>query len=276
MKTIEIKYHRFLFGENTLTTEIPTSWNELTADQLAFIAGLLHSNQDMDKYQFRILVIKKLLKLKWHHILILKDRIVDLYPFFSWIEEENTLTENKFPVIKLEGIEFYGPIGDFETLTADEWTEADTAFMDYNESKDISDLDRMISCLWRERSFLKSPESENWEGDYRIKFSEHRVKLIQTYIKKMDVGIKYAILTWYMGCRQDWEKLFERVFKENQMAMESFGWQETIQKLSGSAFGNLQETMITPMYKLLLNMEITIKDDEFRKEQERHQKLVKR
>lgn len=261
-----------IFGRRIHKVDVPTCWNELTADQLTVIAGLVHIRQG-DIYRFRISVIKCLMKLKWHHILTLKDRIVDLYPYFDWLEQENTLTIQKYEYLKVGKIKFYGPIGDFETLKADEWTDADTAFLDYHTSKEEADLDKFVAVLFRERKKGVWPGSAFWKNDWRQDYNEHTVNLRAQYLTGIDKRVKLGILTWYQGCRGDWELIFERVFKGNQQMIESFGWQETIQKMSGSTFGDMEKTMGTYMYKLMLNMEITLKDEEARKEQERMQKL---
>ncbi len=275
MRLIQIRYPRFLLGEKHLKVNVPTSWNELTADQLTAVAGLLYS-KEVDIYQFKIQATKELLKLKWHQIIILRERLIDLFPFIRFLEEENTLTMNKYIFFKLGFKKYYGPIGNFETLRADEWTEADQAFLDYHASKDEADLDRMIAVLFRPKADDISPDSNDWKNDWRKPFNEHSVYDRSLKIVKLDRRIKFGILTWYQGCRLEWESLFERVFKGSEQMVESFGWMETIQKLSGGTFGSLEETEKTPMYKLMLNMEITIKDDEFRKDQEKHQKAVGR
>src|SRR5690606_20317237 len=179
------------------------------------------------------------------------------------------LTENKIDTIKANGVTLFGPIGNFETLSAEEWTDADNAYMDYSQSKDPTALDRMVAILFRERVKDVSPDVLYWTGDYRIAYNEHQVKLRTRYIERIDPRIKLAVLIWYQGCRHEWEEVFERVFKGSKEDIENFGWQETIQKISGSTFGNLKETERTPMYKLMLNMEITLKDEEIRKQKEK-------
>jgi len=267
MKKIEITYHRPLLGAKTIHRNMPSSWNELSREQLVTIAGLLHSDKNI--YEFRIEALKCLLRLRWMHIFLLRERLVDIYPFIKFLEEENNLTENKIDTIKANGVTLYAPIGNFETLTADEWTDADNAYMDYSQSKDPTALDRMVAILFRERQKDVEPGSEYWNGDYRMPYNEHQVKLRMRYIERIDPHIKLAVLIWYQGCRHEWEEVFERVFKGSKGDIENFGWQETIQKISGSTFGNLKETERTPMYKLMLNMEITLKDEEIRKQKEK-------
>lgn len=271
---MEIKYYGWFGRQKSIKVDIPTCWNEMSADQVAKICKLLYL-QKIDIYRFRILSIQTLFGFSWLKMMLIKDRMVDLYQFIRFLEEENNLTKNPFVIVKANGIKFYGPIGDFSTLKAEEWTEADTAFMDFMASENQEDLDRFISILYREQFYNMNPDHPEWAGDYRMPFNEHTVPLRMMHLSKLDAGIKFGILTWYRACRQEWENLFERVFQSNGQNLENFGWPETIQKLSGSTFGDMAKTMDTYMYRLMLNMEITIKDEEVRKEQERIHKLKK-
>ncbi len=270
MRKIEITYHRPILGAKTLVRYMPTSWNELSREQLITIAGLLHSGKNI--YEFRIEVLKCLLSLKWAHVFLLRERLVDLYPFIKFLEADNDLTENKIDTIAASGLTLYGPIGNFETLTAAEWIDADSAYTDYLQTKDPKCLDKLVAVLFREKVKGVSLDALYYTGDYRTAYHDQAVKLRMRYLDKVDPRIKLAVLIWYQACRQEWEEVFERVFQGAKEDIENFGWQETIQKLSGSTFGSLQETERTAMYKLMLNMEITLKDEEIRKKHEKAQK----
>jgi len=267
MVAIEIQYPRTFIPDGRITCDIPSSWNELTEKQLLRICELLYVNSG-DVYRFRISVLGHLLGLSWLEILMIRDRIVDLYPYIKFLEEENTLTDNKILTIHAKSITFHGPIGGFETLNVEEWTEADQAFIDFSGSKDIQDLDRLVAILYREAIHGMGPGHQSWKKDLRQQFIEEQVTLRQRIVSKISQSHKFAVLTWYAGCRKEWEEVFYRVFKENKSDGESFGWQETIQKVSGGTFGSLKETEQTNMYKIMLHMEITMKDEQERKKQE--------
>lgn len=274
MKGIEIKYHG-IFGGKTIKRSIPENWNEMSQKQVKRICQLLYAPK-MDIYRFRILAVKHIFSLSWLQILMIRERLVDLFQFVKFIEDANLLTRNPYPSIKIGFIKLYGPLGDFSTLKAEEWTEADTAFMEYNQSREDKDLDRFLAVLYRPRQKDMGPDHPKWQGDYRLPYNEHTVNYRAKILAKLDKSVKTVIVTWYMACRTEWETVFERVFRESgEMGMENFGWQETVQKLSGSTFGDLETTMGNYMYRLMLNMEITLKDEEIRKEQERINKMKK-
>lgn len=268
MRRIEVKYHRPVLGATTYSVDAPTTWNELSKKQLIRIAILLFSNPE-NPYRFKISLLQIILGLKWHHFHIIgAERLIDLFPFIDFISNEINLTENKVTKLRIRGIRFFGPIGDFSTLTGDEWTEADEAYIEFSQTQEESALNRMMAILFRERQKGMWPGHSQWMNDYRIEYSEGTVNNRITYMQRVPLPVKLAVLLWWKGCRREWEDVFERVFQAKGEGPESFGWQETLLKLSGSEFGDLNNTQRTYMYKLMLKMEVTLKDEEYRKEQE--------
>jgi hypothetical protein len=274
MIKLEIRFP-VLFGlTRRLRVNMPASWNELTRKQLIPLAGLLHSSPD-SIYEFRIKALKVLTKLSLVQLLGLGDRIIDLYPFLHFLESENELTQNKIESITIgwfSGKTLHGPIGAFETLTADEWTEADDAYIEFRRASSNAALDRFFAILFREAA----PDADQFKTDYRIPFQEGMEKHRLTLVQKIPRDIKLAVVLWWTGCRREWESVFERVFTAKGEGPESFGWQETLLKLSGAGFGDLGSTQRTYMYKLMLQMEVTLKDEEYRKQQEDAQKFKSR
>lgn len=273
MTNIEIKYPLLKYFTKSHKAKLHSNWNELNRSQLIKLAGLIHEDHP-SIYHFRMKVLKLLLNLSTLQVLMIDAAYwVELYPYIKWIEEENQLTDNKVLIIKSSVGKLYGPVGNFETLTAKEWTEADEAFLDFHQTKQQTDLDRLVAILYRPRQKGLKPSAPDFENDYRIPFNEFQVAKRSFALKTIPPNIKLAVLLWYQGCRLEWEGVFERVFKGAQSDRENFGWQETIQKLSGETFGNHKQTENTPMYKLMLNMEITLKDEEARKEMEKANRL---
>lgn len=268
MRNIQIKYHRPVLGSTTYAVDVPATWNELTTQQLIRVAGLLFSGPS-DPYRLKIELLRILMGLKWHHLLVIgSERLIDLFPFVEFVESEIELTQNKIDDLKLSGTRYFGPIGDFSTLSGEEWTEADEAYIEFSRTGDQASLDRMMAVLYR--PWLKGmyPKNPAWMEDYRVPFSEGSVKNRLPIMATVPMPVKLAVLLWWKGCRREWESIFERVFKEKGEGPESFGWQETMLKLSGSEFGDLVHTQRTYMYKLMLKMEVALKDEEYRKEQE--------
>jgi|GEM_PF-1897598 len=273
MVAIQITYPIWLLGQQKHKVSVPQSWNELTKDQLCRVAALLYSGKS-DLNRIRIELLRILMRLKWHHLFLIGgDRLIDLFPYVAFIEKDITLTDNKVLSFAVDNIRFFGPMRDFSTLTAEEWTDADEAYTDCHPSLNPEALDRFIAILFRERKKGMWQNHSKWSNDYRRPYQEHELRGRVRHIAKIPQPVKLAVLLWWKGCRREWEDVFERVFKsKEQQGPQSFGWQETILKLSGSEFGDLEKTQRTYMYKLMLKMEVTIKDEEYRIQHEKAQR----
>lgn len=251
----------------TIRRKVAQNWNELSVRQLKRIVWLINSGIK-DEFELKVRLVKTLFRFNWRQMLLLRSesRIVDLYQYIEFILQSNDLTINKFKKVKLAWFlkTLYGPIGDFRTMKAREWTDADTAFMNFMQNREVRHLDQLVSILWRPRDNSKSKNSEEWDGDPRVAYNPVSASFRVRFMKFLHPQIKFSILQWYMASRNEWEEMFKRVFtggsKEN---VESFGWIETIQKVSGSTFGTLKETRETLMWEVLLHMETQLKDHEY-------------
>jgi hypothetical protein len=268
MHTLTVKTPIWRWYKTTRHTG-PGSWNELSRKQLLQVAEIISTEPDTDKQKVKL--TKALFGLKWHHIFLMSpEQLAYLNTFFGFILKGNELTDNKILHIRQGRDKYYGPLGDFSTLTAKEWTAADGAFLEYCRSGEEEQLDLLIAILWRPKQGSASSKSEDWRGDYRMPFNQFTAEFRAKRFTKLDRRIKLAILIWYRGCRQEWEQFYERVFSgSGAEQVENYGWMETIQKMSGTSFGNLHDTELTPMWKLLLKMQIDIKDQEIAKANER-------
>lgn len=265
MNTLQIKIPTH-FGLRKLNFKAPDNFNALTKAQLLKVVRLIFSDApDIDK---KIAATKHLYGLKWWHLFLFTPaQMAYMNTFCSWLfDGDHRLTENKIDKIStgLFKKNLYGPMGDFETLKGSEWTDADSAYMSFLETTEEENLDNLIAILWRPRNKAINPKSESFKKDIRIPYNPHTVERRAKQVSKIDSSIKYAILLWYRGCRMDWEDMFEKVFKGGtKEQVENYGWTETIQKVSGKLFGNLNDTEDTYMYKILLNMQIEIKDHDY-------------
>lgn len=249
----------------TIKRSGPTCWNDLTPKQLLRLVSVLYSGET-DPEKLKIKITRVLFNLRWHHIfLISAAQLAYLNTFFGFILDKNELTENRFPFLRVRFRKYYGPVGSFSTLKAEEWTHAADAFREYTSTNDEKYLDLLIAILWRPKNPKADPESEDWMGDYRIPYNEFTVEGRAKKLAKIDFRTKLAILLWFRGCWAEWEEMFPRLFSATSGQAESFGWMETLQKLSGQTFGNIKETKTTWMWNLLLKMEIDLKDDEIQK-----------
>lgn len=268
MIAYQLKFPGRLLGVNitvNLKRKVPGTWNELSRKQLKKISTILSAGIE-DEYELKVKLLKVIFKIKLWHLMALSERLVDLLPAVGFLIDDIELTENKFYRLKPTRWslkKLYGPNGDFLLTSVKEWTDADTQFMAYSQSRKAEYLDNLIAILWRPADKNKDKRAEDYDGDMRIAYNPHTVTKRTVLIKTLHPGTKAAILFWYMSCRQRWENAYTRVFAGSKENVESFGWVETVLKVSGSEFGTLVETENTRMWKVLLHMEAQLKDQEY-------------
>lgn len=265
MNTLVIKIPTF-YGGRTLNLAAPDEFNKLSAKQIIALTDLIFSDRDM--ITKKTMATKILYGIKWYQWLwFTPAQRAYLNTFCTWVfDGDHWPTDNKLLKLRTDMFSkpLYGPLGGFETLSAEEWTSADMAYTSFIETSEMEHLDNMIAILWRPRDKKTNENAADFKNDYRIPFNTHTVDRRVKTISKLPLKVKLAVLLWYKGCRQEWETIFDKVFSGGtQEAVENYGWLETIQKVSGTKFGSHNETSQTYMYKILLNMQIEIKDHEY-------------
>jgi hypothetical protein len=263
------------FGKQAKNITAPASWNELSRKQLHKVASLLFLLKE-DYHKFRIRLTQALTGLKNTHIVTFSpDQLVQLNSLFSFITEENKLTKQLIPSFRvgLLGKRLFGPGDGLAYMSANEFMEADGYYLEYQQTKEMQHLDKLIACLYRPADKAKDTKSESYNGDIRVDFNAHTVYRRAKQIAKLKPATKLAILLWYQGCRSDWEQFFDKVFsEENTESVLHYGWPETIFKLSGSTFGDLKATGAQPMFNILFKMQVDMKDFEEMKRKQDSQK----
>jgi len=119
-------------------------WNELTPRQLIGVVKALHTTKD--KYLFRAFSIGAILGIKrWRMKMFSAELMIQLWWLFDFIEQDNTLTKNLLPVLKvrtgwLKRTRLYGPGDKLQFVTALEWSWIEKFYNDFHEWGDVADL----------------------------------------------------------------------------------------------------------------------------------------
>ena len=286
MTTLDIHISRRHLPDKKLKFKAAKEFNQLTRGQLIKLSRLIflpypepdkeHSRKNhLFEIERKTLAMKILFGLKSRHLFYFtSDQLAWMNTYARWVfDGQSFLTDNKVLTIRTGWFKkLHGPIGDFQTLKAAEWTDADSAYLEYLRTADEKELNNLIAILYRPRNKKIKVNSEDYKGDIRIPYNSHSVEKRAKKIARLNPGIKYSILLWYRGCRKEWEDMFDKVFEGGtKEQVENYGWQETIQKVSGKAFGSMTDTEETLMYKILLNMQIEIKDHLYWKQKSEQQ-----
>ncbi|MDX5510635.1 MAG: hypothetical protein LPK01_00315 [Hymenobacteraceae bacterium] len=165
--------------------------------------------------------------------------VYQVYYTASFIEAETKeLTAQLLPWVKIPGCfnrKYYGPRERLRNISFLEFIFADTYFIHYTQNQEEELLNKFIACLYRERTwchFIKR-KLPNYSGDIRQPFNENLIEERARLLAKLPVEEKFAILTWYRGCRDYLEKEYPHVFSsDNQEKASKSGWDSVLRSMS--------------------------------------------
>jgi len=246
-----------------------------------------------DRFRFRFLSILLKLSKRWYlqwlfakHFVLLTKKIKEkdadaiaykftalesLMKLTDFLFSENNLTKNLIPDFSIYFKKYYGPSDGMKNISAGEFAFSDMFFLRWIKHRKEKYLDVLIACLYR--SFYVSPSHINYEGDVRAPFSQHTIESREIVFGQLSSDVKYAILLWYWGCRNEIVKNNQSIFcgDDNERKARNSGW--------FGIFASLAEndpTRIDTVSRVkLLTLLATIKEIQARQE-EMKQQLSKR
>jgi hypothetical protein len=256
---------------------VPTAWNELTEAQLLRITRLhgqqFASDRALDD-AFRLVLLDVPARL-WNRLTpVQRVELRRLVPvrFLREPTEHAPLTEQllpKLPYLKWYqglGARLYGPRANFRNLRFAEFIFADTFYQRYLQTQDETQLDRLVATLYRCQRIGYNPDSPTYGGDRREDFNENLLDARTRSVAKLAHHVKYAVLLWYRGCRQQLETRFEYVFtSDNQQQASQSGWGEVLHELAGGVV-NLDATAEQLVNNVLREMNRVLRKAEARAE----------
>ncbi|WP_187261329.1 hypothetical protein [Pontibacter beigongshangensis] len=251
--------------------QVASTWNELTREQLLEIIRIQFSFKP-DHMQ-KLLLLKTLLQVKWAilHQFTGVQRL-GLYPILEFLEE-STLTKQLLPALKLEDLVLHGPADRFRNITFAEFIYADTLFGFFTKTGKEAYLNKLIACLYRPQRLDYNPKSPTYKGDIREDFNEHLIGERAQLVASIPQPDKYAILTWYRGCRKELELIYDKVFTQtNQQKAAEGDWGDVLLSLSGEKFGHVEQTSQQRVHTIFKEIQRKAREHE---ELERRQKQQK-
>ena len=250
----------------TLTKQVPATWNELKRKQLLrVLAGL-----DPDPRPGRRLRLLALLSGFPLPLLATLPPVVlaQLLPLADWVDSDaHRLTAQLVPTLQIAGrhvteraTTWHGPRESFRNLLFGEFIFADTFFVLYCLHGKKQFLDQFLTVLYRPARRDASPDRADWNGDVRGAFNEHQLETRSPRMAPVPLLEKLAVLTWYRGCRAQLAQEFPDVFVAAEQdagssTKQAADWSRVLRKLSGEAFGPVQQTSGQPLRLVLAEMQ---------------------
>jgi hypothetical protein len=263
-----------------VTCKFPEKWNELTEQQLLYIAKNYEAWSAMAKNEQSFLKAKAMLLLnisnlkrrrelkKLCHALSFTDdnathNVLDFTDFV--FVNAIALTENKLPVVRVGMFtKWYGPSAILSDLTIEEFAFAFSAYVSFAQRKLDKDLDVLFAILYREKN-------KDFEID-GIKRHPFKYQLVDGRVKtasKVPYEIKYAVYLFfagvmnYFGNHKQYKTIFRRANENEKGGTGNFI--ETARILAGPRLGNINETLNTNLILFLKELADTIENNKPKK-----------
>lgn len=223
----------------TQIATVPSSWDELTAQQLqAYCAYLLPFRKEIfitdaekniyvkdekkpifDSICFSML--SSFLNIPLEDFFELKiaqlQELIYEHKILNFLWETYDLTNNLFPSFECDNQVFHGPM-DFSLVTFDEFYTADKHFTQFIITNDDTHLDKLVGTLYRSPIENYNIEDHN---DIRKPFRPLVVDYYAYRICAVEQDIKLAIFVWYESCRGLMVEKFRPLFEGSESSEDS-------------------------------------------------------
>ena len=263
----------------TFTRQVPSTWHELTRRQLLRLLPEVYARPCPDRR------LRLLAALSGYPLPLLAGLapvvLGQLLPLTDWLaSERHRLTEQLLPTLAVasrvgQAATWHGPLGQLRNLLFGEFIFADTFFVLFCLHGQAKFLDQFLTVLYRPARAGADPDAPDWTGDVRQPFNEHQLERRTPRVARVPHAHKLAVLTWYRGCRAQLADEFPDVFaaaedEAGSQDKQAPDWGRVLRKLSGGAFGPVQQTAQQPLRLVLAEMQDAAADYLRLKNQSRH------
>lgn len=242
MKKIFIGTRNFLF---------PGKWNELTAEQLLYIAELLSA--DLSKQEIVVMLTVYFSGLSIKELQQFNPAIfIELEHQYDFIFKDVKIHKNLFHEIKVRLKKFYGYDDALANMTYEQFIIfAETYFMAYIQSSEQRYLDLLIASLYtrRKNEFIPDQIKENAEK-----------------LKHLSNAYKVAIFLNYQGNRSYLASRFPKLFasQKNTKNKNDLNFIEVIELLNNGDVSKNNEIKKINIYEVFTRLTNLIKENEQR------------
>ena len=193
--------HEFKIN-NKIHGSFPSTWNELTREQLLYVAGLFSHN--FSRKQILVMSLRHFMDLPWKTFkTISPEALAELCEMVSFIHQRSTLTKQLIPQIKVYrrnsgNFVLHGPTSGLQNVTFEQFFwHADDCYNRIQSEKGDRYLNRLVASLYL------FDEKEFDSG--RIDEIEHLVRFVAT-------DLKFSCYLFFGGCRNFLAYKFPKVF----------------------------------------------------------------
>jgi hypothetical protein len=222
-------------GKYNTQLQFPSTWNELLLQELHAVAKALLTT---DEIPVRAMLLDTFFKIRSKHQNVKlppklmgriddEDAVINGYPLFDFIFDDNELTEQPYNRIKLPGLmpcTVYGPQSAFDDITCGEYEDAHIFYLQFKTEPLPEHLARMMAILWRPKnSPLTTHHSRKPYATINPKtntYTSYNADALFNRFMKLPLWVLFTAFTWYDGCQNELQKIFHEVYGKNAVSNE--------------------------------------------------------
>jgi hypothetical protein len=274
---------------NDITRLVPESFSELSRKEIIWVISQIAKG--VDEIELKLLFLKRYFKLPISRLIGLQQKINrekdlvqkmiyndDLNEYNSRLfllsEQVNFLVNdrrfsfNPVPVyrtLKRFFMPLIGPADDLKNLTIWEFALAERAMLNYTETQNEEELNRLIAILYRPASIIKRLALllGFYDKDLRKRFNDQVITERIPRVKNMPFAYKHAIYLFFYSVRNTFsdEGKFPHLFNQqkqdrNISGRQELTWGDVIMEMSGEIPGNEEKTGQVNLYTFLYRLEL--------------------
>lgn len=253
--------------------ELPSKWSELTDRQIMDIVPLIYSGTASLPVQ-RLQVLKKLLK--WPDetwAMLHPEQVWDLTRQIGWIWESSIGT-SKLRFFTWKGKSFYLPSPGLKDMSGLEFAAAEQHLKEFTRDGGTAhSLNRLLATICRPLKSETGLEREPYSSDH----AEH----MAIEFRSVNLGMRMAILQWYVAQIKDLQANYPKVFPKSEPApgatsgggpLAEFGMLAILFSLADQGtFGDFEKTCTTNLHTILLYLTKKALEHEELERQQRQQ-----
>lgn len=196
---------------NKQSFSIPSSWNEITHDQLVRVAPLIFGAESTLFFRQGLAIIALIPTLKKVWAKLTEGQAWDLLSLVDWIFADIS-GKSIVRHFTHNNVVYHLPEDNLRKESIIAFSFADNYFQQFISSQDPAWLDKVIACIARQKGSKEYPALQEAEGDIREHFSTSRTTDRANEFKTFDPAIKNSILLFFMGSKRFIHKQYEILF----------------------------------------------------------------
>ncbi len=236
---------------------LPSTWNELTREQLLYVSGLFASK--LPVVEFRVKALFEFLSIKRTALKrIAPEDAYTLCESLDFLNKEVALTRNLLPVIKTGLKKYHGPADAMVYGTFGEFTLACSALDEYQKRGDENHLDQLVAILYRPQKLFWSIRKYVTDNeDPRAKFKNRTLKKRAGKMGRVDHCVKYSVYLFFNGVLNSLPSLYPYVYRQkDETDNQDTGWASLIISLADGKTDDksLETVMNSNLYNVFIGL----------------------